>query len=389
MSGAAGQRGIDIVVTVDGGSIVDVSIANHRPLGLASHLIGMEPSEALRQITKLFSICQLVQGTAGCMAIEEALGIDLAPSHKAARELLVYGETVMEHATCALLSWPALLGQMPTGLPALRLIRSGLADLWRAVYPDGDWMRPGGGRLAPDIAAVDSRLAMAGRAMEEAGLRLSLDAGGWRGSLATNGPTTTLLEMLETEAWAGCGISNIPLMRDSGGSMLEQHLASDHDGAYAARPEWQGAARETGPLARRLLEPLVQDMIAEHGLGLASRFFSQAVDTTRCFEEMLHVAPRVSEAEMQPIGNGDGTGLGMVEAARGWLVHRVEIAHGVIRRYQVVAPTEWNFHPRGTFARGLIEGRGGPPPQRLAELMVAALDPCVPCQVTMENHSSK
>jgi uptake hydrogenase large subunit len=47
----------------------------------------------------------------------------------------------------------------------------------------------------------------------------------------------------------------------------------------------------------------------------------------------------------------------------------------------MVAPNEWNFHPQGALARGLIgqAADAGLPPR--AKLLVAALDPCVPCHI--------
>ena len=37
----------------------------------------------------------------------------------------------------------------------------------------------------------------------------------------------------------------------------------------------------------------------------------------------------------------------------GRLIHAVEIADGVVKRYRILAPTEWNFHPQGAAAKGL------------------------------------
>jgi hypothetical protein len=48
--------------------------------------------------------------------------------------------------------------------------------------------------------------------------------------------------------------------------------------------------------------------------------------------------------------------------------------------YRILAPTEWNFHPRGVVAVGLdaIAARvRGPELGSLARLFVAAVDPCV------------
>ena len=46
--------------------------------------------------------------------------------------------------------------------------------------------------------------------------------------------------------------------------------------------------------------------------------------------------------------------IAWVETARGLLVHRVALDGERIAGYRIVAPTEWNFHPAGAFARGAL-----------------------------------
>ena len=41
----------------------------------------------------------------------------------------------------------------------------------------------------------------------------------------------------------------------------------------------------------------------------------------------------------------DGKGFGATEAARGSLAHWIEVKDGVIKNYQVMAPTTWNVGP--------------------------------------------
>lgn len=378
-----GEGSIDIALATEGDRIVDVSLVNRRPLSIASHLAGLAPENALRRVTSVFSVCRIAQGLAGSMAVEQALGIEPAPSQKAARAFLLRGETVLEHATCALLDWPVLLGKKPTGFHAVKALRASLADLWDCIYPDGDWMRPGGGGwLAPDKTALAARLDAAEAALKETGLALPLDTAGWRDWLSSaRGPAAELLRMLQERGWAGCGASHVPLLDSLNETAIELQLAADMDGTFVAWPEWEGVAWETGPLARRMAEPVIRKAVAEHDLGLAARFLAQCVETMCCLGEMREIMGEMGKDEGAAVTVRDGEGLGCVQAVRGWLVHRVEIADGRISRYQILAPTEWNFHPCGAFARGLTQGRPGPPPERLAQLMVAALDSCVPCKI--------
>ncbi len=79
--------------------------------------------------------------------------------------------------------------------------------------------------------------------------------------------------------------------------------------------------------------------------------------------------------------DGRSAGVGQVEAARGRLVHRVEIESGMIRGYRILAPTEWNFHPDGVLARGLEGLPVGSDLNALVALTVEAVDPCVGYQI--------
>jgi len=383
-AGLTAEGGIDITVTSDGNRIVDIAIANSRPLGLPSRLAGLTPDAAVGRIVSLFSVCRIAQGLAGSMAVEQALGIDPGPSQRAARSLLLRGEIALDHATSALLVWPVLLGKRPTALHILKSLRASLADLWICLYPDGDWMRPGGGRLEPDNSALMARLDAAEAAIQEAHLAVPLDTASWQNWVrAATGPAAELFSLLEQKGWQSFGATDVKLLSALDPTALERHLAADTDASFVAQPEWEGEPRETGPLARQINHPLVSAVVAQHGRGLAARFLAQCVETTRCLVEMRGLAHEIYEDRNSPAPKGDGVGLGLVEASRGWLAHRVEIADGLIRRYQILAPTEWNFHPSGALAGGLIEGNPCQSPERLARLLVTALDPCVPYRIEM------
>ena len=56
----------------------------------------------------------------------------------------------------------------------------------------------------------------------------------------------------------------------------------------------------------------------------------------------------------------EGQGFAAVDSARGRLYHSLHLdAAGRIADYRIVAPTEWNFHPDGPFARALRGARTG------------------------------
>ena len=60
-------------------------------------------------------------------------------------------------------------------------------------------------------------------------------------------------------------------------------------------------------------------------------------------------------------------------------MHRVTLEGGRIGAYRIVAPTEWNFHPDGAFARGAVgmAAADAAALERGVRWLVSSLDPCV------------
>lgn len=69
----------------------------------------------------------------------------------------------------------------------------------------------------------------------------------------------------------------------------------------------------------------------------------------------------------------DGKGFGATEAARGALAHWIEVKDGVIKNYQVMAPTTWNVGPQ--------DGKDNPGPIETALLGTTIEDPLDPVEV--------
>ena len=174
-------------------------------------------------------------------------------------------------------------------------------------------------------------------------------------------------------------------MPEQGPADLSARLAADREGAYVARPDSAGRVYETGPLARQSWQPVVAAQIGAFGPGLLARMVARLAELASCLQEMDNLVHSL-DSDLAPAAClVDGAGLGLVEAARGLLAHRVELEGGRVRRYQIVAPTEWNFHPDGPLARGLRGVEATPDLAERANLLACALDPCVACAITLEH----
>jgi Ni,Fe-hydrogenase I large subunit len=81
-----------------------------------------------------------------------------------------------------------------------------------------------------------------------------------------------------------------------------------------------------------------------------------------------------------------GIGLAAVECARGRLHHLVQLdRQGLVEQFAILAPTEWNFHPRGALSRALQHRalRDDDADRARVARLVAAFDPCVAFGVTI------
>ena len=170
---------------------------------------------------------------------------------------------------------------------------------------------------------------------------------------------------------------------------------ADKPGAYTwcKAPRLGGRVVEVGALARQVVDghALVRDVVAATGGNVFSRVLARLLELALMVPAMERWAASIEPGEhfCIPADVPDGAaGAGMVEAARGSLGHWLTVEGGRISRYQIVAPTTWNFSPRdakgqpGPLEQALVGtpvGRGAEDPA--VQHVVRSFDPCMVCTV--------
>ncbi len=171
---------------------------------------------------------------------------------------------------------------------------------------------------------------------------------------------------------------------------------ADKPGAYTwnKAPRLGGRVVETGAIARQLAsgQPLICDAVARAGANVRSRVLARLIEIARVLPMMERwlsaIAPREPffHAEQLP---AEAQGVGLTEAARGALGHWLSVRDGRIERYQIVAPTSWNFSPRDAAGtpgalEAALEGapvREGEDTPVAVQHIVRSFDPCMVCTV--------
>ena len=349
-------------VVWDGESVVATEITSTRPMA-AQVLKGKTPTQVVQIVPLLFSVCGRAQGAAASVALLAAMREE-SPA-VAAMERSIVCEALQEHLWRMMLDWPDLLGipqddkQFARWFAMLRSIGMGEAELagFRHEFErDALGMTTAEWRKMTTYAGVQAWW----RKSESVLARVLSKLDGLQQSRNTRNEARLLPAWSAAEALQAC--------------------TGKWDVRFAARPEWLGAAAETGALSYHADSPLLRDVWQQSGSKALTRVLARLLD-------MVELAGGTAAPRLSMASPAVDEGVAAVRTARGLLLHRVRLDGDLVADYQIIAPTEWNFHPAGPFAQdlcSLAEHDGGLLEFR-AQIEVMSLDPCVVYEVEIRN----
>jgi hypothetical protein len=341
-------------VAWDGHAVRSVEVASTRPDVASRVLAGRSSDDVIAMVPRLFSICADSQGVAARLALDATHGRTIVNDAASA----LRDEAIREYAFRALLDWPRAMNE-PEDPAALRMLRNAAATtpegreaIARCVLgqPAAAWLSIG------SMAAFDRWLERGESAAARLLATLRFGDGGF-------GQTDTPL---------------LPLPDGANAARLAGALEADP--AFCRTPTWNQAPAETGALSRRAADPLVNEIRTRFGQSVLTRLVARLRD-------LAGLVAGSTRLRTGATALGNGRGLGWVENARGLLVHYASVANGRVAHYRILAPTEWNFHPRGALAGGLQGTRYASEAdlRHRATLLVQSLDPCVACRIELRD----
>lgn len=357
-----------IEIGVNRGCVREVNIASNRPSDAPRLFHGQPPECAAAMISLLYTLCARAQTVAALQACAAALDIHLPGGLMRTWNFLVQGEIAYEHLWRIHLDWPGMLGLANDPGSYFELRRALDAKL-SPLIGSLKWRHLESFTEQPDAIIADFADSLERHLCEHV-FGMPPDELYRRESPAELPPSlfSEVVYHLRDTAGTGRGVGLMPAV-----ALLEGIHESMFEQDFARFPSRDGEPLETGPLARMKEHPMLRGIAP----GVLSRFLARMLE--------LAALPHL----MRDAPGSDLNVAGCVETARGLLLHRAEIADGLIGRYSIVAPTEWNFHPDGALVRGLL---GMPVDcesalRRIAQLSILALDPCVGYELRIVNHA--
>lgn len=369
---------LTIDLNIKSGHVVSVNIRSSRPVGASRLFHGKSVADAMKIVPMLFSICGTAQVCAGVKACEQAQGVKPNQPTARLRQGLVNVESLREHLWRILLEWPEFLSEEPQKQSMVKVLA--LQKKFNTVMTQERNMFLHSGKThdielqIPEVLKqqIDEQLTQVVFAMAPSEwLEMSnLDELiSWAASKAT--VAARMLDDVMQAGWSDIGAADIDTLPDLDPGQLYEMLQDD---VFLQRPRWSGQCRETTALTR-VDTPLLQQLRSMYGNGLLVRLVARLTEIAQL---SINLIPATIDLYVSETGAVKNSGIGQVATARGQLLHRVDLVDGTVSRYQIVAPTEWNFHPQGVVAKALETLKGSQEQiERQARLLINAIDPCV------------
>ncbi len=374
-----GELTIDLLMGRDG---LQCDIRSSRPLSAARVFAGKSVEFTLNSLPLLFNVCARAQSSSLVRAIESAQGLGVTDEVASQREALVMLESLREQVLRVLMAWPTCLAETAIN-PALGNLVQGVSLLSESMKP----------AVLYACSAVPQQL---GHQQREQWQRLSTflakelfasDFAAWlnevavsSGALAVwaaNGQTQAarFLHWLAGQTWRNAGSSPVTGLPAASDEDLMDHLVGEQE-AFTAQPQWEGACHELSWFVTMRENPVVSELLRENGNGIHTRSVARLLAIAGLMQRLDGFFQR---GEMLPSAACDVPGMAHVEAARGRLTHCVALDGDTVSQLLVLAPTEWNFHPRGVAAQGLenLQANDEAELRQQARLLIHAIDPCV------------
>ena len=383
MNNIEGRIKIEMSPNPKGG--LSVEIQSNRPVHASQIMIGKTPEQVLDLLPLMFSVCGIAQARGSLKAIMQQLDIPTSQAHEKAREMLVIAETAREHLFRIFMDWPELFN-IPRNNQLFPFITSLIKRMSEALFKSAKAFkldselqldRPQLNQLIDEIkqqlsshvfqCPVDEWLTLKG--IEE----MTLWATGNKGIAAMS------IQTILNNNWQVQGYLLSSALPELDVEKLTERFHHSSVKHFIEQPDWDGQLYETTPLSRQKSHPMIQSLQNSHGNTLITRWVARLVDLATIPQQLRRILHEINGSTDDTFKPTAAHGIAQIEAARGKLIHHVEIEHDQITQYQILAPTEWNFHPKGLIQQSLSHIRSSDKKEieHIARLLINAIDPCV------------
>jgi len=166
---------------------------------------------------------------------------------------------------------------------------------------------------------------------------------------------------------------------------VNEHLNKN---SYAKNVKFKNYYYEVGALSRAMINktPLIKESHRRYQDSIFSRILARICEIPQL---LIHSKKLISQINLQEpsyikpkkdISKLHASGVGIVEAARGSLIHKVNIKENKIIEYQIITPTQWNLSNGNKNDLGVSQkAMVGLEDTKLAQIVFKSFDVCSVC----------
>ena len=162
---------------------------------------------------------------------------------------------------------------------------------------------------------------------------------------------------------------------------------SIQEGSEAKAVYYKERLFEVGSLARGMIakEPIIKALHKRYKDSLVTRVFARVYEIAQLLDYAKKNLNRLDLSEPSctlkaelVVENFEG--IGVVEAARGSLIHKIKVKNSLIENYEIITPTQWNLSHGDQNEKGIaIEAMVGSKSIEEANYIFRAFDVCSVC----------
>ncbi len=360
-----------------------IKLTSTRPLHAQKILVGKTPEQALSIIPMLYNICGTAHSHAALSVIQQCLRCELNQHLEIARDVLLQVEICKEHLMRVFLDWPGLF-RIDPGKQPVSFLSQLTAEFSSALFKQGN------------AFSLDSSIDIKSRKLENLVENLesfiqtqvfSMPTSEWLclkpenildWASESNTIAAQTVNQIYLNNWESRGKLDCQHLPDLGAAQLLLEFEANPV-TFISQPQWQNQCFETTALSRYKDHPLVASFYQKYKGALITRWLARLVELASIPHLINEMLERLKSNRLEnPLLSGNHVGLAQIETARGRLIHHAEIQNGKFSNYQILAPTEWNFHPKGVITQSLASMNINDSQFiQMAHLIINAVDPCV------------
>ncbi len=375
---------IKISVVARSGQVEAVSITSTRPLHITKLFAGKSIDSVADIMNAIYHLCNTAHRFAFLRLLDESTVIKLSQNEIQAYELLLDLETIREHCFSIASKWSQDTDNIvDTNIINLLAI---LKEISATLFVNTDPLSLADKELQ-SFNSIDKLILKLEQQLQNLLIGsknnaefVFTDMDSFNDWLKVGkSKSVTFLNYLQQHQLNEIGNVEVSHLPDL--DLQEVSILLNND-AYIQRPSYQDTTCETTPYSRQSKHQFIKQLVNVHGNGVLTRAVSQLLEV---FELLNKVKRNYRNIESENISYNiqfpvlATSALVQLEAARGRLVHQLCIENEKIKTYQILAPTEWNFHPEGILNH-MIKSLNFTDKEDLiskVRLLVNAIDPCV------------